>query len=82
MSMLATFVQVDPSLLDDPSRVETLFEPELPAAFDPERMREAARSFSPGRSISIRSFASRSSRASAGRRRRSAAARAAKRSSR
>jgi hypothetical protein len=41
MSMLATFVQVEPSLLDDPSRVESLFEPELPAAFDPERMRAA-----------------------------------------
>ena len=39
--MLATFVQVDPSLLDDPSRVESLFEPELSAAFDPQRMREA-----------------------------------------
>jgi hypothetical protein len=41
MSMLATFVQVDPELLDDPSRVESLFEPELPAMFDPARMREA-----------------------------------------
>jgi hypothetical protein len=41
MSMLATFVQVEPSLVDDPSRVESLFESELPAAFDPRRMREA-----------------------------------------
>jgi Domain of unknown function (DUF1877) len=41
MSMLATFVQVEPSLVDDPSRIESLFEPELPAAFDPQRMREA-----------------------------------------
>jgi Domain of unknown function (DUF1877) len=39
--MLATFVQLEPSLLDDPSRIESLFEPELPAAFDPQRMREA-----------------------------------------
>src|SRR5207248_9204525 len=41
MSMLATFVQVDPGVLDDPSQVERLFAPELPAAFDPARMREA-----------------------------------------
>lgn len=41
MSMLATFVQVEPFLLDDPSNVEALFAPELPAAFDPERMRAA-----------------------------------------
>jgi hypothetical protein len=41
MSMLATFVQVEPSLLDDPTNVEALFAPELPAAFDPDRMREA-----------------------------------------
>jgi hypothetical protein len=41
MSMLATFVQVEPELLDDPSRVERLFTPELPAIFDPEHMREA-----------------------------------------
>jgi Domain of unknown function (DUF1877) len=41
MSMLATFVQVEPAVLDDASRVESLFEPELPPAFDPERMREA-----------------------------------------
>lgn len=39
--MLATFVQVEPRLLDDPSRVETLFAAELPAEFDPLRMREA-----------------------------------------
>lgn len=39
--MLATFVQVEPSLLDDPSRVEGLFEPELPTLFDPEQMRAA-----------------------------------------
>ena len=39
--MLATFVQVEPSLLDDASGVESLFEPEPPAAFDPARMREA-----------------------------------------
>ena len=41
MSMLATFVQVEPTLLDDPSQIESLFMPELPAAFDPERLREA-----------------------------------------
>jgi Domain of unknown function (DUF1877) len=41
MSMLAEFVQVDPALLDDPESFESLFVPELPAAFDPERMREA-----------------------------------------
>lgn len=41
MSMLATFVQVEPRLLEDPSAVESLFAPALPAAFDPERMREA-----------------------------------------
>lgn len=45
MSMLGTFVQVEPGLLDrilqDPSLAERLFEPALPAAFDPERMREA-----------------------------------------
>ncbi len=39
--MNATFVQVDPGLLDDPSRIEDLFMPELPAAFDPENMRRA-----------------------------------------
>ncbi len=39
--MLATFVQVDPGLLDDPDGIERLFMPELPAMFDPERMREA-----------------------------------------
>jgi hypothetical protein len=41
MSMLATFVQVEPALLDDPARIERLFMPELPSVFDPERMREA-----------------------------------------
>jgi hypothetical protein len=45
MSMLATFVQVEPALLDriqaDPSIAEGLFMPDLPAVFDPERMREA-----------------------------------------
>lgn len=41
MSMLATFVQVEPGLLDDPSGIESLFMPELPAAFDPENMRQA-----------------------------------------
>lgn len=43
--MLATFVQVDPALLDriqvDPSVAEGLFMPDLPAIFDPGRMREA-----------------------------------------
>lgn len=43
--MLATFVQVEPALLErmkaDPSVAEGLFMPELPAIFDPERMREA-----------------------------------------
>ena len=47
MSMLATFVQVEPGLLDDPSALERLFTPELPAAFDPERMREAILSRGP-----------------------------------
>jgi len=49
MSMLATFVQVDPSVLDDPDRVESLFEPTspMPALFDPERMREAILSRGP-----------------------------------
>lgn len=41
MSMLATFVQVEPSALDDTVNIEALFAPELPAAFDPERIREA-----------------------------------------
>jgi hypothetical protein len=45
MSMLATFVHVEPTLLDrikaDPSVAERLFMPELPAIFDPERLREA-----------------------------------------
>src|SRR5262245_15364829 len=41
MSMLATFVQVDPSELEDPAQLENLFLPELPAAFDPARLREA-----------------------------------------
>jgi hypothetical protein len=43
MSMLATFVQVEPSVLDDPDRIESVFEPDMPvpAVFDPERMREA-----------------------------------------
>ncbi len=41
MSMHATFVQVEPGLLDDPSGIESLFMPELPAAFDPENMRRA-----------------------------------------
>jgi len=43
MSMLATFVQVEPSVLDDPDRIESLFEPTapMPALFDPARMREA-----------------------------------------
>ena len=41
MSILATFVQVEPSVLDDPSGLEPLFMPQLPAAFDPERMRAA-----------------------------------------
>ena len=43
--MVATFVQVEPALLErmkaDPSVAEGLFMPELPAIFDPERMREA-----------------------------------------
>jgi len=39
--MLATFVEVEPSVLDDPDGLERLFMPELPAMFDPERMREA-----------------------------------------
>jgi hypothetical protein len=44
MSMLASFVQVEPDLLErinaDPSLVEQLFEPELPGAgFDSEKMR-------------------------------------------
>jgi len=39
--MLATFVQVEPRLREDPASLERLFMPELPAAFDPERMREA-----------------------------------------
>lgn len=47
MSMLATFVQVEPGLLDDPDGIERLFMPELPAAFDPERMREAIMSRGP-----------------------------------
>jgi hypothetical protein len=47
MSMLATFVQVEPELLDDPDAVERLFLPELPAAFDPARMREAILSRGP-----------------------------------
>jgi hypothetical protein len=47
MSMLATFVQVEPALLDDPDRIESLFMPELPAAFDPARMREAILSRGP-----------------------------------
>jgi uncharacterized protein DUF1877 len=41
MSMLATFVQVEPSMFDDGARIKSLFEPELPAAFDPQQMREA-----------------------------------------
>jgi len=46
MSMLGTFVQVEPGLLGriqkDPSLAESLFEPPgLPDAFDPEKMREA-----------------------------------------
>jgi hypothetical protein len=41
MSMNATFVQVEPGVLDDPSRIDSLFMPELPAAFDPENMRKA-----------------------------------------
>jgi hypothetical protein len=41
MSMHATFVQVEPGFLDDPSRIDSLFMPELPAAFDPENMRQA-----------------------------------------
>jgi hypothetical protein len=47
MSMLATFVQVEPGLLADPERIERLFAPELPAMFDPERMREAILSRGP-----------------------------------
>ncbi|HEX3454316.1 MAG TPA: YfbM family protein [Gaiellaceae bacterium] len=39
--MNATFVQVEPGFLDDPSRIDSLFMPELPAAFDPENMRKA-----------------------------------------
>jgi uncharacterized protein DUF1877 len=41
MSMLATFVQVDAGLLDDPSVVERLFMPELPGGvgFDSDKMR-------------------------------------------
>jgi len=39
--MLATFFAVEPELLDDPSSVERLFAPDLPAVFDPEPMREA-----------------------------------------
>lgn len=41
--MLATFVEVEPSVLDDAARIESLFEPDLPlpAAFDPQQMREA-----------------------------------------
>ena len=43
--MMATFVEVDHGLLDriqaDPSIVEGLFMPELPAIFDPARMRTA-----------------------------------------
>jgi len=47
--MLATFVQVEPSVLDDPDRIESLFEPDvpMPAAFDPARMREAILSRGP-----------------------------------
>ena len=45
--MLATFVQVEPGLLDDPDAIESLFLPELPVAFDPERMREAILSRGP-----------------------------------
>jgi hypothetical protein len=41
MSMNATFVQVEPGVLDDPSRIDSLFMPELPVAFDPENMRKA-----------------------------------------
>jgi hypothetical protein len=41
MSMNATFVQVASGVLDDPSRIDSLFMPELPAAFDPENMRRA-----------------------------------------
>jgi hypothetical protein len=41
MSMNATFVQVKPGMLDDSSRIDSLFMPELPAAFDPENMRKA-----------------------------------------
>jgi hypothetical protein len=45
MSMLASFVQVEPGLLDriraEPSLAEGLFQPDLPAALDPGRMREA-----------------------------------------
>jgi hypothetical protein len=47
MSMLATFVQVEPELLDDPDAVESLFMTELSAAFDPARMREAILSRAP-----------------------------------
>ncbi len=45
--MHATFVQVEPALLEDPDRVESLFVPELPGAFEPERMREAILSRGP-----------------------------------
>lgn len=43
--MMATFVEVDPDLLAriqaDPSIAEGLFMPDLPAVFDPDRIREA-----------------------------------------
>jgi len=45
--MLATLVQVEPELLADSDAIETLFMPELPAAFDPARMREAILSRGP-----------------------------------
>jgi len=45
MSMLATFVEVEPGLFDriqgDPSVAEDLFMPDLPAIFDPEKVRDA-----------------------------------------
>jgi hypothetical protein len=45
MSMLATFVQVEPALFDriqaEPSVAKGLFMPDLPAIFDARRMREA-----------------------------------------
>jgi hypothetical protein len=45
MSMLATFVEIEPGLIEriqgDPSVAEDLFMPDLPAIFDPEKVRDA-----------------------------------------